>query len=282
VRALQRGLEILAEVNRSDGIRAGVVARNLGLPRPTVYRLLETLEELGYVARSASDERFRVTLLAHNLGDGFDIDSGLGHTAGPILVELGRRVVWPVDLVICKEAAMVIQETTHARSPLSIDRAMVGIRLPMLHTAAGRAYLAFCPEPERRMLVTHLRRNDDERDRSLLHPPAFRRFVRETVARGYGVRTSSGLPIANTSATKTASIALPILSGGAVLGCLTIIWLANALDFDDAAAQFYGPMKDAAEAIAAQQERPGAIGDGAPARSTDDPPAGPDAKATKR
>jgi len=61
VRAFKRGLDILQEVNRSGGIRAGEIAWRLDLPRPTVYRLLETLEELGYVARSASDNRFRVT-----------------------------------------------------------------------------------------------------------------------------------------------------------------------------------------------------------------------------
>ena len=72
VRAFKRGLDVLQEVNRSGGIRAGDVARKLDLPRPTVYRLLETLEELGYVARSASDDRFRVTRRALSLGDGYD------------------------------------------------------------------------------------------------------------------------------------------------------------------------------------------------------------------
>lgn len=72
VRAFKRGLDVLREVNRSGGIRAGDVARALDLPRPTVYRLLETLEELGYIARSASDDRFRVTRRALSLGDGYD------------------------------------------------------------------------------------------------------------------------------------------------------------------------------------------------------------------
>jgi IclR family transcriptional regulator, mhp operon transcriptional activator len=42
VRAFKRGLDILQEVNRSGGIQAGEIARRLDLPRPTVYRLLET------------------------------------------------------------------------------------------------------------------------------------------------------------------------------------------------------------------------------------------------
>ena len=41
VRAFKRGLDILQEVNRSGGIRAGEIAWRLDLPRPTVYRLLE-------------------------------------------------------------------------------------------------------------------------------------------------------------------------------------------------------------------------------------------------
>ena len=38
VRALQRGLKLLAEINRADGVRAGELAQRLGLARPTVYR----------------------------------------------------------------------------------------------------------------------------------------------------------------------------------------------------------------------------------------------------
>ncbi|HVV92509.1 MAG TPA: DNA-binding transcriptional regulator [Hyphomicrobiales bacterium] len=251
VRALQRGLDVLAEVSRTGGVRAGDIARHLGLPRPTVYRLLETLEELGYVARSASDERFRVTVRARGLGAGFDGGTGLSQVAGPILVELGRRLVWPVDLVTCAAGAMVIQETTHARSPLSIDRGMIGTRLPIMRTAAGRTYLAFCPDPERRALVDHVRRLADPADEGLATAAAIRRLVVETRARGYGSRANSDLPIAGTSATKTSSIGVPILSDSAVLGCLTVIWLARALEWDAAVAQFFPPMQAAAEAIAA-------------------------------
>ena len=255
VRALRRGLDILAEVNRSGSVRAGEIARNLGLARPTVYRLLETLEELGFVARSASDDRFRVTLLAHRLGDGFDRDARLSQAAGPILVELGRALVWPVDLVTCEVGAMVVQETTHARSPLSIDRGMIGVRLPMLRTAAGRAYLAFCPETERRTIVNHLRRNDEPGDRPYLKRAAFERTIAETASRGYGVRTISDDPIPHTSATKTSSIAVPIRAGASVLGCLTIIWLANAVELSRGVEQFLEPMREAAEGIAASLVR---------------------------
>src|SRR3974377_963931 len=116
---------MLHEVSLSGGIPAGDVARQLNLPRPTVYRLLETLEELGYVARSASDDRFRVTRRALSLGAGYAPRIVICQAAPPYLAELGKSLVWPVDLSTYENAAMVIQETTHSRSPFSIDRGMI-------------------------------------------------------------------------------------------------------------------------------------------------------------
>ena len=182
VRAFKRGLDVLQEVNRSGGIRAGDVARALDLPRPTVYRLLETLEELGYVARSASDDRFRVTRLALSLGDGYDPGVVICQAAAPYLAELSKTLVWPVDLSTYENAAMVVQETTHSRSPLSIDRGMIGKRLPMLRTSAGRAYLAACPARERDLIVSHLRRIDEADDRPFLDEARLDRMIAETAS----------------------------------------------------------------------------------------------------
>ncbi|MCC2102222.1 MAG: helix-turn-helix domain-containing protein, partial [Hyphomicrobiales bacterium] len=106
VRALERGLDILRAVNASGGIRAGALAAQIGIPRPTVYRLLETLEELGYVERGASNDLFRVTRRALSLGDGYDASILVAQGAGPILLELGKRFVWPFDLSVYEGAAM--------------------------------------------------------------------------------------------------------------------------------------------------------------------------------
>lgn len=243
VRAFKRGLDVLHEVNRSGGIRAGDVARALDLPRPTVYRLLETLEELGYIARSASDDRFRVTRRALSLGDGYDPGVVICQAAAPHLADLSRKLVWPVDLSTYENAAMVVQETTHSRSPLSIDRGMIGKRLPMLRTSAGRAYLAACPPRERDLIVNHLRRIDEAEDRPFLDQGRLDRMIAETAARGYAVRSEGEYN------PKTASIAVAIVRDGTVFGCISIIWIRSALGIEDAIATFVDPMRSAAEAI---------------------------------
>jgi IclR family transcriptional regulator, mhp operon transcriptional activator len=243
VRSFKRGLDVLREVNRSGGIRAGDIARQLDLPRPTVYRLLETLEELGYVARSASDDRFRVTRRALSLGDGYDPGVVICQAAAPYLADLSKNLVWPVDLSIYENAAMVIQETTHSRSPLSIDRGMIGKRLPMLHTSAGRAYLAACGQRERELIVSHLRRIDEADDRPFLDEARLAHMIAETAQRGYAIRSEGEFN------PKTASIAVPIVREHVVFGCISIIWIRSALSLDEAVAQFVSPLHEAAAAI---------------------------------
>jgi IclR family transcriptional regulator, mhp operon transcriptional activator len=243
VRAFERGLDVLHEVNRSGGIRAGDVARALDLPRPTVYRLLATLEELGYVARSASDDRFRVTRRALSLGDGYDPGVVICQAAAPFLAELSKTLVWPVDLSTYENAAMVVQETTHSRSPLSIDRGMIGKRLPMLRTSAGRAYLAACPARECELIVNHLRRIDEAEDRPFLDEVRLDRMIAETQARGYAIRSEGEYN------PKTASIAVPIVRNGAVFGCISIIWIRSALGIEEAVEQFAAQLRETASTI---------------------------------
>ncbi|ERF81975.1 DNA-binding transcriptional regulator [Bradyrhizobium viridifuturi] len=243
VRAFKRGLDVLTEVNRSGGVRAADVARALDLPRPTVYRLLETLEELGYIARSASDDRYRVTRLASSLGDGYNPSVVICQAAAPYLNELSKTLVWPVDLSTYENAAMVVQETTHSRSPMSIDRGMIGKRLPILRTSAGRAYLAASAERERNLIVNHLRRIDEADDRPFLGGDWLERMIAETRERGYGVRNEGEYN------PKTASIAVPIVRDEAVFGCISIIWIRSALSLEDAVSQFVMPMRQAAAAI---------------------------------
>jgi IclR family mhp operon transcriptional activator len=240
VRSIQRGLDVLRAVNRSGGIRASELAQRLELARPTVYRLLETLEELGYVARSASDDRFRVTRKASSLGDGYDPRIVISEAAAPAIHELSQRLVWPVDLMTYEDGAMVVQETTHARSPLSIDRGMIGSRLPMLRTAAGRAYLAFCPAAERDIILKQIDRIGDPDDRPYLIPDHLDHTLAETRRRGFASRTDGEYN------PRTSSIAVAIVRDDQVLGCISIIWIRSALDAEEAISQFARPMMETA------------------------------------
>lgn len=63
-----------------DGLNVTEAAKHLGIPRPTVHRLLTTLEELGFVRRGAHS-RFLVDIRARRVSDGYDTDVRLSLSA---------------------------------------------------------------------------------------------------------------------------------------------------------------------------------------------------------
>ena len=66
--------------------------------------------------------------------------------------ELCREIVWPVSIATLSGQAMVLRETTDHRSPLAVERHSAGLRVPLLGSAAGRVYLAFCSAAQRETL----------------------------------------------------------------------------------------------------------------------------------
>jgi IclR family transcriptional regulator, mhp operon transcriptional activator len=242
VRALERGLAVLAAMNRHKVASVLELARETRLPRPTVYRLLETLGRAGFVTRSGSADRFCLARRVRTLSDGFVDDEWITTIATPLMAAFTAAHVWPVALMTFEEGRMLIRETTHPASSLSIDYGMVGRRLPMLRTAAGRSYLAFCPANERRTILdmlSHSPEPEDHYDERRL--PALLRDIR---ARGCALQDREINP-------KTSGISVAII-GQRLLGCVSMVWIASALTLDEAQQRFLTPLRVLASRIAGE------------------------------
>jgi IclR family mhp operon transcriptional activator len=71
IRALKRGLDALTVLNLRNGATVTEVAQEIHLPRTTVYRILETLCNAGFVVRDGTDDRYRLTIMVRALSDGW-------------------------------------------------------------------------------------------------------------------------------------------------------------------------------------------------------------------
>ena len=243
VRSLERGLSLLLAMNRRKLPSVVELARDTHLPRPTVYRLLETLSRTGFVARSSPHERYCLTSQVRALSDGFTEEDWVADIAAPLMSQLTRQLVWPVALMTFEQGRMLVRQTTHEASTLSIDHGMVGRRLPMLRTAAGRCYLALCPGRERRAILSLLSRSKAPEDRSAREPQRLTRLLDAIRARGYEVQDREINP-------KTTGIAVPVSIGRRVLGSLSLIWISSALTIEKAETDFLPLLKSAASGIA--------------------------------
>ncbi len=243
VRSLERGLAVLAAMNRRKLPSVVELARDTRLPRPTVYRLLETLSRAGFVTRSSPHDRYCLARGVRTLSDGFVEDDWIADIAAPMMMEFTRELVWPVALMTFEEGRMLVRETTHEASTLSIDHGMVGRSLPMLRTAAGRCYLAFCPAKERRAIVAMLSRSKAPEDRWAREPQRLTKLLNAIEARGYAIQDREINP-------KATGIAVPIRVGARLLASMSSIWISSAMTIEKAEAQLYLPLAATAARIA--------------------------------
>jgi IclR family mhp operon transcriptional activator len=118
----------------------------------------------------------------------------------------------------------------------------------MLHTAAGRCYLAFCPPADRARVLQQIAQLGNPEDSFDLAAPALQRMLGETTERGYATRYHERY-IPNTS-----SIAVPIFSGQVLVGAMAVIWITKAMTLAEAVDQFLASMREAAQRISQRHE----------------------------
>lgn len=242
VRALNRGLDVLRELNRLERAAINTLASSLRLPRTTTYRILETLRLAGYVDRDPHD-CYRPTILVRALSDGFDDEAMVAHLARPHLAALGAQIVWPVAVATPSGGTMMIRETTDRESPLAIEHYGAGVRVPMLGSAAGRAYLAFCSAAQRDALLELLARSSLPDDRLARSRSEVERLLNETRTQGFGMSHRAR------RVSEETSLAIPVRAGDRILAAVTIRYAATAVPLRTAVEQFLPKLREVAQRI---------------------------------
>jgi IclR family mhp operon transcriptional activator len=224
IRALMRGLDALTILNLHDGATVSEVAQEIRLPRTTVYRILETLCDSGFAARDAADDRYRLTLLVRGLSHGFADEAWIAGIASPCVEELGRELVWPVSLATLSGTRMMLRETTDHATPLALERYSAGFRAPLLGSAPGRAYLAFCPGVERDSLLDRLAQSDHEDDLPARAPRAdLLRMLNDISTQGYAIVTRTRRLVDEVSAS------VPVMVHDRVLAAITVRFVSSTV-----------------------------------------------------
>jgi IclR family mhp operon transcriptional activator len=243
VRGLVRGLSVLRALSQSNYATALSLSRTTGLPRGTIYRLLDTLIAAGYVAQVSGSETYRLTSSIRVLSDGFDEEALVTEIAGDLLPEYHERLLWPIDVAIPDDDFMVIRQTTHRISPLSFVPANpLGHRLPILLTAPGRAFLAHLPKRERDEMLHRCSASGQPDAGPGGTGGSMERLLADVRKLGYGYRDGGILP-------KTCSIAVPVMREGRPLACVNLMFLRSAVSIEKAAEQYLPSLMTMVRAI---------------------------------
>ncbi|WP_091479580.1 IclR family transcriptional regulator [Microbacterium azadirachtae] len=150
--AADHTLRILRFLARRAGpVAASALARELEIPRSTVYHLLATLEAHGFVVHLPQERRWGLGTSAFELAGGYSRQEPLARLGRPLLAALADRLGESAHLAVMtgRDVLYIVEERALRRPALITD---VGVRLPAHLTATGRAMLAALPREQVRAL----------------------------------------------------------------------------------------------------------------------------------
>ena len=171
--------------NRGRPMSAAEIAREIGLPKPTIHRLCKTLELEGYTVRERvgsgiSPARRLRTMSSELLFGSWD------HIARhQVLVRVAASVKETVNFVVPEESGMRYVDRVETDWPFRIQLP-VGSNVPFHCSASAKVYLASLPLPERRLFVRSLEMPKLALN-TITDPEALLENLSEVKERGYAI-----------------------------------------------------------------------------------------------
>lgn len=190
VPGLERGLKLLQCFSRENPVHhPGDLARSLDLPRSTVFRLLHTLESMGFLLRDDGANGYRLGPAV--LGLGFEYLSALElpEIAQPVLEALRDATGASAHLAIRDRGDIVYLSRYASRSTLA-SNIRAGSRLAAHASSMGRVLLADLDDGELDEIYGDGRALESFTDQTPRDVETLRALLRDDAARGYVVSRS--------------------------------------------------------------------------------------------
>lgn len=205
-------LDLLAESREELGPSA--LAARLSLHRSTIHRLLMVLEHHRLVHRGPAEGKYRLGMKLFELGNRAVAQLDLRQRAGPFLKELVEQTGEDAHVCILDGTEMLsiadVEGTWKLRTPTTIGR-----RTPVYCTSAGKALIAFLPEPALDLLIGQVQFKRYT-DRTMMTPTVLRAELARVRQRGFAIDNEEieaglrcvGAPIRNHTGQAVAAISI--------------------------------------------------------------------------
>ncbi len=247
IRSVERAIDVLQALNRRPLSTLHDLHCDTGLPKPSLVRLLRTLEAKGLATQSSTYGAYRLLSSVKSLASGFHHEPRIVEVAESPMIEFTQLEGWPLSLALFDLDAMVVRACTIRFTTMSLEHAALERRLSLLSHAMGRAYLAHSARHEQAILLSILRRNQQ----SGVEPPMEDQAVSAMIARvrecGYAFRD----PLCNP---RSSTIAVPVFENGSVLATLGFTWISAAMTPRQAAERYVPRLTELAREISSQLE----------------------------
>jgi IclR family transcriptional regulator, KDG regulon repressor len=138
-------LEALCE--EGEEVSLSGLSQRLGMTKASLFRLLATFENHGYVEREPGSRKYQLGMAAYEMGQKFLSHMSLLRKARPVMEHLARNLNEAIYLVVRRGNEVLFLDMADSTQQVKIAP-LVGRRFPIEKTAAGKIFLAFAtPDP---------------------------------------------------------------------------------------------------------------------------------------
>jgi len=184
ISVVDKAMRVLEVMRGKREVPLGEIASSTGLIKSSTFRILFTLEHLGYVEKGVGG-RYSLTARLARLTSNDRSSPNLGNLAEPFMAELLRRFRETVNLGVVDDGEVLyirVLESSHAFRLA----AHAGMRSPVHSTALGKCLLCCLPRQE---IETILKKHPlrPKTPRTIRDRPSFYRELERVRSRGYAV-----------------------------------------------------------------------------------------------
>ena len=142
IQAVENALDVLEALSEiDDDVRISQLSEKLSMNKTSVFRLLATFENRGYVEREEQSGKYRLGLSAYEIGQKFLSRMGLLRHAKPLIERLARGCNEAVYVAVRRRKEVLFLDMVDTTQKVKIV-SLVGKRFPLETTAAGQVLLA--------------------------------------------------------------------------------------------------------------------------------------------
>ncbi|EFV74008.1 IclR family transcriptional regulator [Cytobacillus sp. FSL W8-0315] len=241
--SVEKALSILELFSmKTPSLTLDAIAERSGFPKPTVFRMLCSLEKFGYVKRVTLEGqmRFKLGMAFIEKSQIVTSDFDIREYAKSELLELRNNTGLSVQLAVRDGDHAVYIEQFESLNPIRVYP-QVGRRVPLYAAACPRILLAYLPEDEQDYILSNYEYTSFT-SKTKINYDSIKKELNEIKAKGYSL--SHGELYEGTTA-----IAVPVLGRlKEVLGAISMIGMSQ--DFEpDHVEKYIALLKETANKI---------------------------------
>ncbi len=259
-RLVHRAFAVLRALNESPA-NLNRLHEQTDLHRATLLRILDALIQEGMVRRAIGGDTYHLKHCVKLLGRKISKTDLLAEAASEHLQSYSSLVRWPTDVLHlhATQPCLVVAETNRPGSPFPVKPNRIRHTVPLVPSAAGRAYLAFMKKSRREHLLRKAERLGYFLQSPHIKPGHLEKDLEAVRQKGYGTRAdffrggdylekrieNDGL----------LALAVPVLNGTDLIAVLNTQWNAKAYDEAGFSSRYLAGQIELAAAIAADFQR---------------------------